>query len=420
MAVRIEKSGSVWTVIHDRPEARNAMDPASADALTAAFLEFDADKKASVAVFYGAGGAFCAGWDLKYVSTLDAKHPLGELDIPTAGARGNGGEIPRGPLGPSRLELDKPVIAAIEGPAVAGGMELGLWCDFRVMAKESYFGVYCRRWGVPLIDGGTVRLPRIVGQGRALEIILTGRKVPAEECLSIGLCEYVTAKGGARAEGGGARAGDRALPASLRTRRSPVRHQEPRAHRARGADSGMVQRPRGADRRRRGGRERASRTVSAGTATSRRSGKRGMADLPVFDLPSVRLAPMVAAEIRGGERQYCRGQVQTGPSKTRGRRREPYRCRSGGSGFSPTSPIRRPSTRRTTAPGRSRCGAPQRGRAAARLGPGKSGRLRRKPRRRALPFSVSPGALRSRCRLRKRSPPAGCWHVPVSRRRRRQ
>jgi enoyl-CoA hydratase len=94
--------------------------------------------------------------------------------------------------------LDKPVIAAIEGPAVAGGMELGLWCDFRVMARESYFGVYCRRWGVPLIDGGTVRLPRIVGQGRALEIILTGRKVPAEECLNIGLCEYVTAKGRAR------------------------------------------------------------------------------------------------------------------------------------------------------------------------------------------------------------------------------
>jgi enoyl-CoA hydratase len=198
MSVRVEKDGAVWTVIHDRPEARNAMDPASADALTEAFLEFDADKVGSVAVFYGAGGAFCAGWDLKYVSTLNADHPLGELDIPPAGPRGNGGEIPRGPLGPSRLELDKPVIAAIEGPAVAGGMELGLWCDFRVMAKDSYFGVYCRRWGVPLIDGGTVRLPRIVGQGRALEIILTGRKVPAEECLSIGLCEYLTPKGGAR------------------------------------------------------------------------------------------------------------------------------------------------------------------------------------------------------------------------------
>jgi enoyl-CoA hydratase len=200
MTVRIEKNGSVWTVIHDRPEARNAMDPASAETLTAAFLEFDADESAAVAVFYGAGGAFCAGWDLKYVSTLDVEHPLGELDIPTAGPHVNGGEIPRGPMGPSRLELDKPVIAAIEGPAVAGGMELGLWCDFRVMAEDSYFGVYCRRWGVPLIDGGTVRLPRIVGQGRALEIILTGRKVPAEECLSIGLCEYVTPRGGARAK----------------------------------------------------------------------------------------------------------------------------------------------------------------------------------------------------------------------------
>jgi enoyl-CoA hydratase len=200
MTVRIAKDGEVWTVIHDRPEARNAMDPDSADALTAAFLEFDADRDARAAVLYGAGGAFCAGWDLKYVSTLDASYPLGELDIPVAGARGNGGEIPRGPLGPSRLELDKPVIAAIEGPAVAGGMELGLWCDFRVMAQDAYFGVYCRRWGVPLIDGGTVRLPRIVGQGRALEIILTGRKVPAQECLNIGLCEYVTPNGGARAK----------------------------------------------------------------------------------------------------------------------------------------------------------------------------------------------------------------------------
>jgi len=200
MTVRIEKDGAVWTIVHDRPEARNAMDPQSADELTSAFLAFDAAKDASVAVFYGAGGAFCAGWDLKYVSTLDADHPLGELDIPVAGPRINGGEIPRGPLGPSRLELDKPVIAAIEGPAVAGGMELGLWCDFRVMARESYFGVYCRRWGVPLIDGGTVRLPRIVGQGRALEIILTGRKVPAEECIAIGLAEYLTPRGGARAK----------------------------------------------------------------------------------------------------------------------------------------------------------------------------------------------------------------------------
>jgi len=200
MTVRVEKVGPVWTIIHERPEARNAMDPESANALTAAFLEFDADNDASVAVFYGAGGAFCAGWDLKYVGTLNAEYPLGELDTLTARPRGNGSEIPRGPMGPSRLELDKPVIAAVEGPAVAGGMELALWCDFRVMAEDSYFGVYCRRWGVPLIDGGTVRLPRIVGQGRALEITLTGRKVAAEECLRIGLCEYVTPSGNARAK----------------------------------------------------------------------------------------------------------------------------------------------------------------------------------------------------------------------------
>src|SRR6184192_139035 len=198
MAVRIEKDGPVWTVIHDRPDARNAMDPESADALTAAFLEFDADKGASVAVFYGAGGAFCAGWDLKYVSTLDADYPLGDLDISTARPRGNGGEIPRGPLGPSRLELDKPVIAAIEGPAVAGGMELGLWCDFRVMASDSYFGVYCRRWGVPLIDGGTVRLPRIIGQGPALDLILTGRAVDAGEALRLGLANRVVPSGTTR------------------------------------------------------------------------------------------------------------------------------------------------------------------------------------------------------------------------------
>jgi enoyl-CoA hydratase len=200
MSVNVEKSGRVWTVIHNRPEARNAMDPDSADALTRAFLEFDADDEARVAVLYGEGGAFCAGWDLKYVSTLNQAYPLGELDIPPAGPRGNGGEIPRGPLGPSRLELDKPVIAAVAGPAVAGGMELALWCDFRVMQEDAYFGVYCRRWGVPLIDGGTVRLPRIVGQGRALDIILTGRKVPADECLRIGLCEYLVPNGEVRAK----------------------------------------------------------------------------------------------------------------------------------------------------------------------------------------------------------------------------
>ena len=192
MTVRIEKSDSVWTVIHSRPEARNAMDPGSADALTDAFLEFERDNGASVAVFWGEGGAFCAGWDLKFAAMLEGENPLGELDLPKdGGARGNGSDVPRGAMGPSRLELDKPVIAAVAGPAVAGGMELALWCDFRVMEQSAYFGVYCRRWGIPLIDGGTVRLPRLVGQGRALEIILTGRKVSAEECERIGLCEYV-------------------------------------------------------------------------------------------------------------------------------------------------------------------------------------------------------------------------------------
>src|SRR5213596_332041 len=195
MTVRIEKKGKVWTVIHSRAESRNAMDPESADALVAAFQAFDKDAEAAVAVLWGEGGAFCAGWDLKYCATMvkDARQ-LHEIDYPLDDRNA----IPRGPLGPTRLELDKPVIAAVAGPAVAGGFELALWCDVRVMEDSAYFGVYCRRWGVPLIDGGTVRLPRIVGMGRALEIILTGRKVPAEEALRIGACEYVTPKGGAR------------------------------------------------------------------------------------------------------------------------------------------------------------------------------------------------------------------------------
>jgi len=193
MSVRIEKSGSVWTVIHSRPEARNAMDPKSADDLVAAFEEFDADRSANVAVFWGEGGAFCAGWDLKSVSSLDQGNPVGRLDFP-----GDGGKAPRGPLGPSRLEMSKPVIAAVEGPAVAGGMELAMWADVRVMGESAYFGVYCRRWGVPLIDGGTVRLPRLVGMGKALEIIMTGRKVTAEESYRIGLCEKIVPHGKAR------------------------------------------------------------------------------------------------------------------------------------------------------------------------------------------------------------------------------
>jgi len=195
MTLTVERDGPVTTIIRSRVEARNAMDPASAEALTEAFLAFDRDDAQSVAVLWGAGGAFCAGFDLKYAaSQLGQKNPMGALDFPAGD-----GPVPRGPMGPTRLQLSKPVIAAIAGPAVAGGMELALWCDLRVMEESAYMGVYCRRWGVPLIDGGTVRLPRIVGRGTALDIILTGRKVPAAECRRIGLCERVVADAECRA-----------------------------------------------------------------------------------------------------------------------------------------------------------------------------------------------------------------------------
>jgi enoyl-CoA hydratase len=194
MNTRVERDGPVTTIIRDRPEARNAMHPDDAQALTDALLAFDADPSQSVAVLWGAGGAFCAGFDLKHAASLMRKeHPLRDLDFP-AGE----GPVPRGPMGPTRLQLSKPVIAAIAGPAVAGGMELALWCDIRVMEESAFMGVYCRRWGVPLIDGGTVRLPRIVGRGRALDITLTGRKVPAVECLQIGLCERLVPDGRGR------------------------------------------------------------------------------------------------------------------------------------------------------------------------------------------------------------------------------
>ena len=195
MSIRIEKQGSVWTVIHSRPEARNAMDPASADALEAAFTEFNADPEASVAVLWGEGGAFCAGFDLKYAASV----PSDNRRFETGSYPLDNRKAPRGPMGPTRMELDKPVIAAVAGPAVAGGFEIALWCDVRIMEASAYFGVYCRRWGVPLIDGGTVRLPRLVGTGRAMEIILTGRKVPAEEALRIGCCEQVVPDGQSRA-----------------------------------------------------------------------------------------------------------------------------------------------------------------------------------------------------------------------------
>ena len=195
MSVRTERNGAVSTIVMQRPEARNAVDPATADALLAEFEAFNRDPQAQVAVFYGAHGTFCAGWDLKYGATLagkDARQEL-HLDFPKGDK-----PVPRGPMGPSRLELDKPVIGAVAGAAVAGGMELALWCDMRIMEEDAYFGVYCRRWGVPLIDGGTVRLPRIVGMGRAMDIILTGRKVDAAEAYRIGLCERVVPHGQAR------------------------------------------------------------------------------------------------------------------------------------------------------------------------------------------------------------------------------
>jgi len=197
MAVRTERDGKVWTVIHDRPEARNAVDPDHAEALVGAFMAFEDSPEAEVAVFWGAGGTFCAGWDLKYAASLADpdrfRAELAPLDFPEGDA-----PPPRGPMGPSRLDLSKPVIGAVEGPAVAGGMELALWCDIRVMGESAFMGVYCRRWGITLMDGGTVRLPRLVGEGRALEIAMTGRKVPAEECLAIGLCERVVADGQTR------------------------------------------------------------------------------------------------------------------------------------------------------------------------------------------------------------------------------
>jgi len=174
MTVRTERNGPVTTVILDRPEVRNAVDGPTAHALAAAFTDFDADPRAHVAVLWGAGGTFCAGADLCSMSNpIDA-----DLAAPA-------------PMGPSRLALGKPVIAAISGHAVAGGLELALWCDLRVVESDAVLGVFCRRWGVPLIDGGTVRLPRLVGFGVAMDLILTGRLVEADEALAIGLATAV-------------------------------------------------------------------------------------------------------------------------------------------------------------------------------------------------------------------------------------
>ncbi|NOC93390.1 crotonase/enoyl-CoA hydratase family protein [Ruegeria sp. HKCCD6604] len=196
MPVSIEKSEDVWTVIHDRPDARNAVDTKHAEALVEAFLSFEASS-AKAAVFWGKGGNFCAGWDLKLAASL-ADPERREAYFDKHGFPIGSAPSTLGPMGPSRLELSKPVIGAIEGAAVAGGMELALWCDIRVMAETSYLGVFCRRWGITLMDGGSVRLPRLVGQGKALEIALTGRKVEAEECYRIGLAEKVVPHGTAR------------------------------------------------------------------------------------------------------------------------------------------------------------------------------------------------------------------------------
>jgi len=203
-SVRIEKLGAVTVLTLDRPEVRNAVDSRTAHALYEAFLDFDADEQALVAVFHGANGHFCAGWDLQFgaqlASELGNSSVLNDLDFTPdeAGSAGQGTTGPLAPMGPSRLLLSKPVIAAVSGAAVAGGMELALWCDMRVMEEDAYFGVYCRRFGVPLIDGGTVRLPRLVGMGHAMDLILTGRKVEAAEALQMGLANRVVAKGAAR------------------------------------------------------------------------------------------------------------------------------------------------------------------------------------------------------------------------------
>jgi len=185
-AVSVERTGPVSTVILSRPAARNAVDGPTAAALVDAFGEFEADPDASVAVLYGDGGTFCAGADLKAIGNERGNQISADPDVD-------------GPMGPTRMVLSKPVIAAVSGYAVAGGLELALWCDLRVADETAVFGVFCRRWGVPLIDGGTVRLPRLIGTSRAMDLILTGREVRAEEAERIGLANRVVPAGTARA-----------------------------------------------------------------------------------------------------------------------------------------------------------------------------------------------------------------------------
>jgi enoyl-CoA hydratase len=179
-AVRVERNGPVTTVLLSRPQRRNAVDGPTAAALTDAFRGFDADPEAAVAVLHGEGGVFCAGADLKAIGTEAGNRVDHEGD---------------GPMGPTRMRLSKPVIAAIAGHAVAGGLELALWCDLRVAEEGAVLGVFCRRWGVPLIDGGTVRLPRLIGASRALDMVLTGRPVTADEAARMGLVNRVVPDG---------------------------------------------------------------------------------------------------------------------------------------------------------------------------------------------------------------------------------
>jgi enoyl-CoA hydratase len=186
MPVRSERKGAVTTVVLSRPEVRNAVDGPTAQELSDAFRAFDADPDASVAVLWGAGGTFCAGADLKALGTERSNQVTEDV------------ENTDGPMGPTRLRLGKPVIAAIAGHAVAGGLELALWCDLRVAEEDAVLSVFCRRWGVPLIDGGTVRLPRLIGTSRALDLVLTGRPVDAAEAHAIGLVNRVVAPGRAR------------------------------------------------------------------------------------------------------------------------------------------------------------------------------------------------------------------------------
>ncbi len=184
MTIRVEHDGPVTIVTIDRPEVRNAVDQPTAAALADAFRDFDADDDRMVAVLTGAGGTFCAGADLKAIAGGTGNRTIPEGD---------------GPMGPTRMLLDKPVLAAVEGHAVAGGLELALWCDLRVAARDAVFGVFCRRWGVPLIDGGTVRLPRLIGHSHALDLILTGRGVAGDEAQRMGLANRLTEPGGALA-----------------------------------------------------------------------------------------------------------------------------------------------------------------------------------------------------------------------------